>query len=134
MTLRRRREVATDKNGSFETRVLVPHLEFGDQTLLIQVAGVIIPHIVTVGPPPLTGPPAQVFKEPIKVGALQAVWHYDNATQAWSLFDPNLPEDVSDLNDLEEVESGDIVWMKLSASLHFQGKRLTEGWNLISLK
>lgn len=127
-------EVATDKNGTFEARVLVPHVEFGDQTLLVQVAGVVIPIIIEVAPPPLSGPPGQVFKEPIKAGALQAVWHYDNGTQAWSLFDPNLPEDVSDLNDLQQVTSGDIVWLNLSASLLFQGQVLAEGWNLIALK
>ena len=127
-------EVATDEEGSFETRVLVPQIEFGDQTLLVQVAGVVIPLIIEVAPPPLSGPPGQVFKEPIKVGALQAVWHYDNATQAWSLFDPNLPEDVSDLNDLDQVTSGDIVWIRLNASMYFQGGLLTEGWKLISLK
>ncbi len=127
-------EVATDEEGSFETRVLVPHIEFGDQTLLVQVAGVVIPLIIELAPPPLSGSPSQVFKQPIQVGALQAVWHYDNATQAWSLFDPNLPEDVSDLNDLDQVTSGDIVWIRLSTSLYFQGGLLTEGWNLIALK
>ena len=86
---------ATDENGSFETDVLVPNLEFGDQTLVIQVAEVVVPHIIVVAPPPLSGPPSQVFKELIRDGSLSAVWHYDNATQSWSVFDPLLSGEMA---------------------------------------
>ena len=127
-------DVATDEDGAFETTILVPQIEFRDHTLLIQVARVIIPHIIAVAPPPLSGPPAQVFKELIKAGALSAVWQYDNATQSWSLFDPSLPDEVSELNDLTEVSSGDIVWINLSDPQYFQERDLAAGWNLIALK
>ena len=126
--------VATDENGFFETDVLVPNLDFGDKTLLIQVAEVIVPHIIKVAPPPLSGPPSQVFKYLIRDGVLLTVWHYENATQSWSLFDPSLPTELVELNDLTEVDSGDIVWLNLSKPELFQGKDLAVGWNLISLK
>ena len=48
---------ATDENGSFEANVLVPNLDFGDQTLVVQVAEVVVPLIIAVAPPPLSGTP-----------------------------------------------------------------------------
>lgn len=127
-------EIATDKNGSFETDVLVPQIDFGDQTLLIQVAGTIVPRIINLAAPPLSGPPTQVFKYLIRDGVLSSVWHYDNATQDWSLFDPSLSGELAMLNDLTGVSSGDIVWVNLSKPEFFQGSNLAVGWNLISLK
>ena len=127
-------EVATDENGAFEARVLIPQMDFGDQTLTVQVAWVILPHIVNVAPPPLSGPPSQVFKYLIRDGVLLTVWHYDNATQAWSLFDPLLAGEIAELNDLTEVSSGDILWIDLREPRYFQGNDLDAGWNLIRLK
>ena len=126
--------VVTDETGSFETDVLVPNLGYGDHILLIQVGEVRVPHIIEVTPPPLSGPPGQVFKYLIRDGILLTVWHYDNATQSWSLFDPSLPTEMTELNDLTEVGRGDIVWLKLSKPELFQGKDLFVGWNLVSLK
>ena len=127
-------EVATDEEGSFETNVLVPHIEYGDHTLLVQVAGVIAPIIVNVAAPPRTGPPDQVFKQLIKVGALLAIWRYDNEEQSWGLFDTAIAEDMPELNDLSEVGSGDIMWVNLTQPQYFQGVGLTEGWSLIELQ
>ena len=126
--------VATDETGSFEMEVLVPNLGFGDHILLIQVREVRVPHIIKVTPPPLSGPPSQVFKYLIRDDILLTVWRYDNATQSWSLFDPLLAEELAELNDLTEVSSGDIVWVNLTKPELFQGKDLVAGWNLISLK
>ena len=127
-------QVATDEDGNFETEVLIPHIDFSDHTLLVQVAGVIIPHIVTLAPPPLSGPPDQVFKYLIRDGVLSAVWSYDNATQSWSVFDPSLSGDMAALNDLTVVDRGDIVWVNLIRPQEFQGAELLAGWNLIALK
>ena len=127
-------ETVTDEEGFFEVKVLVPHVDYGDHTLLIQVAGVIIPRIIKVSPPPLSGPPDQVFKYLIGTGTLQAVWQYDNAIQEWSLFDPKLSEALAELNDLTETGSGDVVWINLEKPQYFQDKALVAGWNLISLK
>lgn len=127
-------QVATDEAGNFETEVVIPRIDFSDHTLLVQVAGVIIPEIVNVAPPPLTGPPDQVFKYLIRDGVLSVVWRYDNATQSWGLFDPSLTGALADLNDLTEVGSGDIVFMNLLQPQYFQGSGLTAGWNLVELK
>ena len=127
-------EIATDKNGDFEAEVLIPHIEYGDQTLLIHVAGTIIPSIINVAPPPFSGPPGQVFKLLIRAGALSLVWRYDNAMQEWGLFDPSLSEELAELNDLSEVGSGDILWVSLTKPLRFQGVELAEGWSLVALK
>ena len=126
--------VATDETGSLETDVLVPNLGYGDHILLIQVGEVRVTHVIKVTPPPLSGPPSQVFKYLIQGGTLLTVWRHDNATQSWSLFDPSLPVGMAELNDLTEVSSGDIVWIKLSKPQSFQRSDLAEGWNLISLK
>ena len=127
-------EIATDEEGAFETTILVPQLDFRNHSLVVQVAWVIIPHIVTVAPAPLSGPPAQVFKELIRYSALSAVWRYDNASREWSLFDPSLTEELAGLNDLDSVRSKDIVWVKLTRAQRFQDAELSEGWSLIALK
>ena len=127
-------QLATDEDGNFETEVLIPHIDYGDHTLLIQVAGVIVPHIVALAPPPLSGPPDQVFKYLIRDGVLSAVWSYDNATQTWSVFDPSLTGEMAALNDLAVVDRGDIVWVNLRRPQRFQDAELLAGWNLIALK
>ncbi len=124
----------TDENGSFETDVLVPNLDFGDQTLVVQVAEVVVPLIIAVAPPPLSGTPDQVFKELIRDGSLSSVWSYDNATQSWSVFDPSFSGEMAALNDLAVVDRGDIVWVNLHRPQRFQEAELTAGWNLIALK
>ena len=127
-------ETATNGEGSFEAKVLVPLVDYGDHTLVVQVAGVIVTGIIKVAPPPLSGPPDQVFKYLIRTGALRAVWQHDNAIQEWNLFDPTLDGVLTELNDLAEIGSGDIVWINLEEPQHFQDKALAAGWNLISLK
>ena len=74
---------------------------------------------------------AQVFAPLISEGILVAVWHYDNATQTWSSFAPNVPEP---LNDLILLAAGDIVWLQLTADQEFQEQALKQGWNLIELR
>lgn len=127
-------QLATDEDGNFEVEVLIPHIDYGDHTLLIQVAGVIVPYIVNLAPPPLSGPPDQVFKYLIRDGVLSAVWSYDNASQSWSVFDPSLTDEMAALNDLAVVDRGDIVWVNLLRPQRFQDAELLAGWNLIVLK
>lgn len=126
--------VATDEYGDFETDILIPHIDYGDHTLLVQVGGVISPHIVNLAPPPLNGSPGQVFKYLVRDGVLLVVWHFDNATQSWSVFDPSLDGEMAALNDLTEVGSSDIVWVNLRQPQFFQESELLAGWNLITLK
>lgn len=75
--------------------------------------------------------PAQVFAPLISDGILSVVWHYDNATQTWTSFAPDLP---AELNDLTLLTAGDIVWLKVTAERVFQGQNLREGWNVIALR
>ena len=127
-------EVATDETGSFDAKILIPQIGYGAHTLLVQVAEAVVSRIVRVVPPPLEGPPAQVFKYLIRSGVLSTVWHYDNATQSWSSFDPSLNGEMTALNDLTYVSSGDIVWANMNEPEFFQDDRLEAGWNLIRLK
>ena len=127
-------EVATGETGSFDAKVLIPQIGYGAHTLLVQVAEAVVSRIVRVVPPPLEGPPGQVFKYLIRSGLLSTVWHYDNATQSWSSFDPSLNGEMAALNDLTYVSSGDIVWANMNEPEFFQENRLEAGWNLIRLK
>lgn len=61
------------------------------------------------------------------------VWHYDNDTQSWGLFDPSFSGELAMLNDLTEVGSGDIVWINLLKPAFFQGSDLDAAWSLIRL-
>ena len=127
-------EVATGETGSFDAKVLIPQIDYGNYTLLVQVGDTIVSRIIKVVPPPLEGPPGQVFKYLVRGGVLASVWHYDNATQSWSVFDPSLIGEVAALNDLTYVSSGDIVWVNMNEPQFFQDDRLEAGWNLIRLK
>ena len=75
-----------------------------------------------------------MFKYLVRDGVLSSVWHYYNATQSWNGFDPSLPEDMAELNDLIEVNRGDIVWVNLRQPQFFQESELVAGWNLVLLK
>ena len=101
---------ATSIDGDFESSVLVPQLELGNQTVSIEVSSTTITtflQIVSVAAP---SAPADVFGS---LGdRLTRVWQFDNATQAWSFYDPR-PE-FADFNSLTEVSSGQIVTVILS--------------------
>ena len=75
--------------------------------------------------------PDQVFAPLISDGSLEVVWHYDNATQSWTSFTPNVP---AALNDLTVLAAGDVVWLQLAADSEFQKQPLKEGWSLIALR
>ena len=76
-------------------------------------------------------PSAEVFGELFQAGLLVSVWRYDNATQSWDAYDPNVP---AELNDLTHAAPKDIVWVQVKEETQFQGGTLRKGWNLISLK
>ena len=123
-----------DATGAFEVEVRVPGTPVGDQPLRVVAGSVVLTHTITVVPLPLSGPPARVFRDLINEGSLIAVWRYVNESQVWNLFDPNVPEELSELNDLTYVGTGDIVWLETKAQVEFQGDILNAGWSLIRLK
>ena len=74
---------------------------------------------------------ADAFANLITAGNLTVVWHFDNATKAWSFYDPRPA--VAGAVDLNEVSSGNNVWIRVTADQMFQGDMLTAGWNLVTL-
>ena len=124
----------TDETGAFEVEARVPGIPLGDQPLRVEVSGVVLTHTISIVPLPFSGPPARVFRDLVRSGVLMAVWRYDNATQDWDLYDPAVPEELSELNDLTHVQTGDIVWLETTTTEEFQGDLLNAGWSLISLK
>ena len=118
----------TDGDGAFEAEVIMPFAEPGDQTLRVEVAGVVVFHTMRV----IDGrPPEAVFKTLIDAGVLVVVWRYDETEETRAFFDPR-PE-LSDVYDLIEVSSGDDLWVRLTGPREFRGGRLLYGWNLINL-
>lgn len=123
--------ISTDRNGAFEMQIRPLGVELGDQPLRVEVSGVVVTTIVEVALPPLSGPPEQVFRYLINAGVLNRIWYLDSAEQAWSFFDAR-PE-YAEFNTLTQVESGDILWLNLSAPHTFQGDQLYEGWQFVLL-
>ncbi len=123
---------ATDEDGSFWAEVTVPHLEPGNQSVSARVLNTVLVDVVEIVDTPLTGPPALVFKDLIRAGSLERVWHFESSTQTWSFFDPDPM--FAGFNNLNEVGTGDILWVHLSRDHHFQGEDLGDGWHLIRLE
>ena len=119
----------TDGDGAFEAKVIMPFAaEPGDQTLRVEVAGVVVFHTMRVID---CRPPEAVFKTLIDAGVLVVAWRYDETEDTWAFFDPR-PE-LADVYDLIEVSSGDDLWVRLTGRWEFQGDKLLYGWNLINL-
>ena len=121
----------TDRNGAFEARVLVPHVELGDQLLRVEASGVVATSIINVIHPSIGRPPTEVFGALIAAGALGRVWLYDNSDQEWYLYDPD-PE-FSEFNTLAKLDAGQIVWLHLTKAASFQGEERRVGWSLVRL-
>ena len=77
---------ATSIDGDFESVVLVPQLELGNQTVSVRVSQTTITTFLAIGTATVSSAPADVFAS---VGDnLQVVWQYDNATGMWASYDP----------------------------------------------
>ena len=124
---------ATSINGDFESTVLVPQLELGNQTVSVRVSSTTITTFLelAVATAAVVTDPADVFGG---LGdRLVRVWFLDRATQQWSFYDPD--PDVAAFNTLTEVSSGQIVTIILSEgdSVEFQSGTLFAGSNPVSL-
>ena len=124
--------LGTDRNGAFETQVVVPWLELGDQLLRVEVAGVVATRVISVVHHSVARPPAVVFGALIAAGALGRVWLYDNSDQEWYLYDPD-PE-FDEFNTLTKLDAGQIVWMNLTKPATFQGEERRMGWSLVRVR
>ena len=76
----------TDGDGAFEVKVIMPFAEPGDQTLRVEVAGLVVFHTIGVVEP--ARPSGVVFETLIDAGVLVVVWRYDETEGTWAFFDP----------------------------------------------
>ena len=123
----------TDGVGDFTVSVIIPGIDSGTHVLQVDAGGSIATWVMTVPDAAVitTRPSGDVFADLIASNNLTVVWYFDNATKAWSFYDPR-PE-VAAAVDLTEVTSGDNVWIQVVADQMFQGEMLTGGWNLVTL-
>ena len=122
---------ATSIDGDFESTVLVPQLELGNQTVSIQVSQTTITTFLELSTATVSRAPADVFAS---LGdRLVRVWYLERSTQVWSFYDPD--PDVAAFNTLAEVSSGQNVSIIISsgANIGFQDKTLYPGTNPIAL-
>ena len=122
---------ATSINGDFESTVLVPQLELGNQTVSIRVSSTTITTFLELATATVSRAPADVFAS---LGdRLVRVWYLERSTQVWSFYDPD--PDVAAFNTLTEVSSGQNVSIIISpgANIGFQDKTLYPGTNPIAL-
>ena len=122
---------ATSINGDFESTILVPQLELGNQTVSVRVSQTTITTHLKIGTVTASSAPADVFAS---LGdRLVRVWYLERSTQVWSFYDPDA--DVAAFNTLTEVSSGQNVSIIISsgANIGFQDKTLYPGTNPIAL-
>ena len=122
---------ATSINGDFESTVLVPQLELGNQTVSIRVSSTTITTFLELSTATVSRAPADVFAS---LGdRLVRVWYLERSTQVWSFYDPD--PDVAAFNTLTEVSSGQNVSIiiRSGANIGFQDKTLYPGTNPIAL-
>jgi hypothetical protein len=127
----------TDDMGNFSRTVVVPPLREGIHSITVSQQGRgqsrntdTIPFTVgDIGP--ATRDSEVAFADLIAADNLIVVWYFDNDTKGWSFYDPR-PE-VAAAVDLTMVNSGDIVWIQVTADQDFQGEMLKAGWNQITL-
>ena len=125
---------ASDGTGRYVDSVLVPQLTPGTHTVQLDVHTVGTDVVVVTFVEILdivTRPTEEVFEDLIAADQLEVVWRYDNATSAWTSYDPGVPVE---LRDLDLVSTSDIVWVDVTEAVTFQGGSLYAGWNLISLE
>ena len=123
----------TDGIGDFTVSVIVPGIDSGTHVLQVDAGGSIATWVMTVPDAAviITRPSGDVFADLVAMDNLTVVWYFDNATKAWSFYDPRPA--VAAAVDLTEVTSGDNVWIRVVADQMFQGEMLTAGWNLVTL-
>ena len=122
---------ATSIDGDFESTVLVPQLELGNQTVSVRVSQTTITTFLNIGTVAVSRDPADVFAG---LGdRLARVWYLDRATQEWSFYDPD--PDFAAFNTLSEVSSGQVVQIIVTdgGTIEFQDNTLYAGTNPIAL-
>ena len=129
---------ASDGTGRYEKVILVPQLQPGTHTVELTAHArnedISVSRFVEIAPI-VTRPTDEVFADLIEAGQLVSVWRYsiDATGSDWDSFDPQFV-DQPGINDLELVSTDDIVWIRVTETVTFQGSPLYAGWNLRTLE
>ena len=123
---------ATSIDGDFESTVLVPGLDLGNQNVKVTVKPVTITTFLEIVATAAPSDPADVFASLIDNGSLSRIWYLERETQEWSFFDP-APE-FAPFNTLNEVSTGQILDIIMNAQDEFQGETLYVGSNPIAIE
>ncbi len=115
------RGLVTDANGDFSVEVAIPDLSSRFPVLTVDVDGKTVTsktiEILEPEPVPPTRDVATEFADLIEAGVLENVFRY-NADKTWSGYNPAAPAAA---NDLDTINSGDILWIKVNKDGHSYG-------------
>ncbi len=125
----------SDGKGEWEGTSLVPQLTPGTHTVLMTVGkgstGISVSTFVEIADI-ITRASSEAFEDLIDNGSLSRVWYLERETQEWFFYDP-APE-FAPFNTLNEVSTGQIVDIIMTAQDEFQGKPLYVGSNPTSIE
>ena len=133
----------TDRKGDFESSFIMPLLDAGNHTITARAGGVsaVVSFTVTEGTELGQTLPASEFPSgPIKAFEtltlgenLVRVWTFDNASKAWTFFDPRPA--FAKVNSITEMVAGRVYWIELNRDqttpLNGSSRVLFNGWNLV---
>ena len=123
----------TDADGDFTIEVEIPDLAQRFPVLSVEVDGspVLTQTIEILEPDPVepTRDVATEFADLIADGVLESVFRFDNTTKTWAGYNPEAPAAA---NDLDIINSGDNLWVAVSANAEYGGQTLTPTWNQVS--
>ncbi len=134
---------STDRNGDFESSFIMPLLDAGDHTITARAGGVsaVVSFTVTEGTElGQTLPASESQSGPVKAletltlgENLVRVWTFDNASKAWTFFDPRPA--FAKVNSITEMVAGRVYWIELNRDqttpLNGSSRVLFNGWNLV---
>ena len=123
----------TDDIGDFTMSITMPGIDPGTHVLQVQAGTETGSWVLNVPEAAVitTMTSEEAFAELISADNLIVVWYFDNDTKGWSFYDPR-PE-VAAAVDLTMVNTGDNVWIQITADQMFQGEMRRAGWNLVTL-
>jgi hypothetical protein len=132
---------STDNMGSFQARVQIPQVSPGTHGLTVEISRTTASGTFKVSEGPVTpttpvvttGDIETVFADQIASGALHSVFHYDNESETFNSFLPDLA-DIPGGNTYTEASTGNALWVRFLADTTFQGVDYSDGWKLIVLK
>ena len=114
----------SDGNGEWEGTPLVPQLTPGTHTVEMRVGrgatGITVSTFLEIADI-ITRASEEAFEDLIDNGTLSRVWYLERSTQEWFFYDP-APE-FAPFNTLNEVSTGQIVDIIMTAQDEFQGAR-----------